>query len=61
MPIYDLLPNRALAASGRPELASFDRVSMEWSEGTRNSSVFYARQDFTASPVKDCVGMPRRP
>ena len=61
MPTYDLLPNRALAASGRPELANLDEVSMEWSEGTRNSSVFYAREDFTASPVKDCVGMPRRP
>jgi len=61
MTTFDLLPNRALAAPSRPEFAPLAAVSMEWSAATRSSSIFYARQDFSDLPVKDCVGMPRRP
>lgn len=61
VPTFDLLPNRALAAPSRPEFAPLAEVSMEWSQATRSSSVFYARQDYTELPAKDCVGMPRRP
>ena len=61
IPTFDLLPNRALAAPTRPQFAPLAEVSMEWSQATRSSGIFYARQDFTELPVKDCVGMPRRP
>ena len=61
IPTFDLLPNRALAAPSRPQFAPLAEVTMEWSEATRTSGVFYARQDFTELPPKDCVGMPRRP
>ena len=60
MPIFDLLPNRALAAA-RPEYASLARVSMEWSAATHQAPVFQARQDYSVTPPKDCVGMPRQP
>jgi hypothetical protein len=61
MPTFDLLPNRALAAPSRPQFAPLAEVTMEWSEATRSAPVFYARQDFSELPAKDCVGMPRRP
>lgn len=61
IPTFELLPNRALAAPTRPEFAPLAEVSMEWSQATRSSSIFNARQDYTELPVKDCVGMPRRP
>jgi hypothetical protein len=61
IPTFDLLPNRALAAPTRPQFAPLASVSMEWSEATRSAGVFYARQDFTDPPAKDCVGMPRKP
>lgn len=61
IPAFDLLPNRALAAPSRPQFAPLAEVTMEWSEATRSSGVFYARQDFSELPAKDCVGMPRKP
>ena len=61
IPTFDLLPNRALAAPSRPQFAPLGEVTMEWSQATRTSGVFYARQDFTELPAKDCVGMPRKP
>ena len=61
IPTFDLLPNRALAAPTRPQFAPLAAVSMEWSEATRTAGVFYARQDFSELPAKDCVGMPRKP
>ena len=61
IPTFDLLPNRALAAPTRPQFASLAAVSMEWSEATRTAGVFYARQDFSELPAKDCIGMPRKP
>ena len=59
IPTFDLLPNQSLAS--HPGLAALDKVSMEWSAGTRASKVFYARPDFTTKPQKDCVGMPKGP
>jgi hypothetical protein len=58
---FDLLPNRALAAPQRPQFASLAHVSLEWSDTTRTAGVFYARQDFTERPPRDCIGMPRQP
>lgn len=58
---FDLLPNRALAVPQRPQLAGLGAVSLEWSEATRKSGVFFARQDSSERPPKDCIGMPRQP
>ena len=58
---FDLLPNRALAVPERPQLAGLATVSLEWSEATRKSGVFFARQDSSDLPPKDCIGMPRQP
>jgi hypothetical protein len=59
IPTFDLLPNKDNAS--HPGLAALDKVSMEWSAGTRASKLFYARPDFTTRPQKDCVGMPKGP
>ena len=61
IPTFDLLPNRVLAKPSQPKLAPLAEVTMEWSQATRTAGVFYARQDFTELPAKDCVGMPRKP
>jgi hypothetical protein len=62
MPVLDLLPYRNDDFSSRPELAGLNAVTMEWTDATRSSSLFVARDDFTqASGVLECVGMPRKP
>jgi hypothetical protein len=62
MPVLDLLPYRNDDFGSRPELAGLNVVTMEWTEATRSSSLFVARDDFTQpSGALECVGMPRRP
>ena len=62
MPALDLLPFRNDDFGSRPELAGLNAVTMEWSEATRSSSLFVARDDFTQAPgVLECVAMPRKP
>jgi hypothetical protein len=60
MPALDLLTFRHDDFRSEPELASLSTVSMEWSEASRASRRFVARDDFTQTPPWSCVGMPRR-
>jgi hypothetical protein len=59
MPTHDLLPNRHLASSSS-ELEALGSVSMEWSAATMTSGAFSTREDFTVTPPRSCVAMPRR-
>jgi hypothetical protein len=61
MPTLDLVVYRHDEFRSDPELAGLRSVTMEWSQASRDSRRFVARDDFTQTPPFSCVGMPRRP
>jgi hypothetical protein len=59
MPTHDLLPHRRLSLSDDSPLAGLRQVTMEYSDATRASPLFEARDDFTVTPPLSCVAMTR--